>query len=435
MDEVALGSIIDDLAPLSRRFVDAGHRLYLVGGVVRDLVHGDPLGDGDIDLTTDAVPATTRELVAPLASALWTQGERFGTIGAHVGGRAIEVTTHRAETYAAHSRKPEVVFGTDLTVDLSRRDFTINAMALELPSGSLIDPFGGRADLEERRLRTPIDPQVSFSDDPLRMLRAARFVARFALDPEPQLVSVATASAGRLGIVSVERIHDELERLLAVADPTPGVRLLISTGLLQQVLPSVVAAGRHADCRFGGRTRLEVAMAAATQVRSVAGRRAVVLWPVAEVDGADGVDRVTRHLRYSTADQRSARRVTVAACEVLSSPGPAAALVRRLAIELGADAEVLWEVVPALRAQLSDPELAGRVDDLVRTREALAERGELGRLEPPIDGRAVMAHLGCPPGPEVGRALDELRRVIVADGPIDGARALAHLERWLGGGG
>ena len=166
---------------LGRRFAAAGRTLYLVGGSVRDALLPGPAGavtPHDLDLTTDALPAETERLVQGWADDIWTQGERFGTIGLRKGTQVYEITTHRAEVYVPDSRKPEVTFGDDLAVDLSRRDFTINALALRLPDMELFDPFGGLADLAAGRLRTPLDPEISFGDDPLRMLRAARFAAR-----------------------------------------------------------------------------------------------------------------------------------------------------------------------------------------------------------------------------------------------------------------
>jgi len=222
------------IAPVAVRLAERGHRLFFVGGIVRDLQLGS--GDvSDVDLTTDARPPAIKAALEPSASALWTQGERFGTIGAHVGDVAVEITTHRAESYDEASRKPVVSFGDDLETDLSRRDFTINAMAIEVVSGELIDPYGGETDLADRRLRTPLDPEVSFTDDPLRMLRAARFIPRFGLTAAPELVATAGALRERLSIVSGERIHDELGKLLRLPAPGAGLEFLAETGLLDQI--------------------------------------------------------------------------------------------------------------------------------------------------------------------------------------------------------
>ena len=191
--------VLDELAPLATRFTGAGHRLYLVGGSVRDLMV-EAQGEFDFDLTTDARPDDIKRVLKGWGEAIWTQGERFGTIGARREGRTYEITTHRAEAYNDDSRKPVVEFSDRVEADLSRRDFTINAMALEVTSESpvLVDPFGGAADLITRTLRTPLAPEVSFSDDPLRMLRAARFIARLGATPEDGLVDAVRTMAERL---------------------------------------------------------------------------------------------------------------------------------------------------------------------------------------------------------------------------------------------
>src|SRR5690606_16135745 len=215
---------------------------YLVGGIVRDQLLARPLrDDADIDLTTDARPPAIKALVAPLASAVWTQGERFGTIGCTIGGRSYEITTHRGEAYEPHSRKPVVAFADSITEDLSRRDFTVNAMAAEVPGGRLIDPFGGAADLSASRLATPLSPEASFGDDPLRMLRAARFIAGYGLDADGALVKAVRAMAERMSIGSAERRRDELDKLLTVDAPSRGLWFLVDTGLVAQVLSGFAA--------------------------------------------------------------------------------------------------------------------------------------------------------------------------------------------------
>ena len=240
--------MLDEVRPLADAFAAAGHPLYLVGGIVRDLLLGRELGpDSDIDLTTPARPETIKTIVAPLADAVWTQGERFGTIGVKLASRTIEITTHRAESYAVDSRKPEVSFGDDITEDLGRRDFTVNAMALRLPDPKLIDPFGGAEDLSGNRLRTPLSPEISFTDDPLRMLRAARFISAYHLEPEPDLVAAVRDNAGRLEIVSAERIRDELDKLLVVPDPSAGLWFVVDTGLADHFLPELPAMRLEQD--------------------------------------------------------------------------------------------------------------------------------------------------------------------------------------------
>ena len=243
--------VLVEVAPLARRFADGGFRLYLVGGSVRDLLSGDDIDPAafDFDLTTDARPDDIKRVLKGWGEAIWTQGERFGTIGARREGRTYEITTHRAEAYNDDSRKPVVEFSDRVEADLSRRDFTINAMALEVTSESpvLVDPFGGAADLIARTLRTPLAPEVSFSDDPLRMLRAARFIARLNATPVPELVAAVKEMRGRLSIVSAERIRDEFDKLLTLPQPTAGLWFAIDTGLADEFIPELPAMRLEQD--------------------------------------------------------------------------------------------------------------------------------------------------------------------------------------------
>ena len=239
--------IFEEMRPLAERFSAAGHRLFLVGGTVRDLLLAgndeSRISDAmDFDATTTARPDEIKALVADIADAIWTQGERFGTIGLKIGERVYEITTHRAEAYSPDSRKPDVVFADDIEADLSRRDFTINAMALELTSDTptLVDPFGGAADLLTRQLRTPLSPEESFSDDPLRMLRAARFISQLEVAPDPSITQAVTAMADRLSIVSPERIRSEFDKLMVTPRPSFGLWFLADTLLVDQFLPELL---------------------------------------------------------------------------------------------------------------------------------------------------------------------------------------------------
>ncbi|MEO1065462.1 MAG: hypothetical protein AAFZ07_28940, partial [Actinomycetota bacterium] len=293
----AVGPVLDRVTPLAERFRTADRRVHLVGGVVRDLVLGR--SSVDLDLTTDARPAQIKALVSGWADDVWSQGERFGTIGCRHGDDVYEITTYRADAYDPASRKPVVEFGDTLEGDLVRRDFTINAMALDPTSAELVDPHDGRRDLEEGVLRTPGPPDVSFDDDPLRMLRAARFVARFGLVPTDELLASMRRHAPRLGIVSAERIHDELLKLLDGPDPAVGLRVLDEQGLLELFLPEAdvdaVVLGRLDDPigRLAGllrhapvdalRARLSTLRAskaeAAAVVRTVSGARGALAAP------------------------------------------------------------------------------------------------------------------------------------------------------------
>ena len=237
-----LDAVLAEAEPIALRFAGAGHATYLVGGVVRDLWLDASLHDeSDLDLTTDARPEQIKQLLDGHVEALWTQGERFGTIGCIVAGRSWEITTHRSEVYDPTSRKPQVHYADRIDADLSRRDFTVNAMAIALPDGQLFDPFGGADDLGAGRLRTPLSPAQSFGDDPLRMLRAARFAATHRLRPDPDVETAIATMAGRLDIVSVERLRIELDKLVIAPDPSPGLDLARRTGLLSHVLPEFAA--------------------------------------------------------------------------------------------------------------------------------------------------------------------------------------------------
>ena len=224
------------ISPVTERFVNEQHTLFLVGGVVRDSFINQKIKSPDLDLTTNATPDQIRALVEPVADAVWLQGERFGTIGLRIGEIRMEITTHRSESYITSSRKPSVTFSLNLEDDLSRRDFTINAMAFELDTGNFFDPFNGRSDLENKILRTPLSPSESFNDDPLRILRAARFSAGYELQPVQEIVDTAKDLAERILIVSAERIREEVLKLLALENPTKGFEFLEKVDLLPKIL-------------------------------------------------------------------------------------------------------------------------------------------------------------------------------------------------------
>ena len=210
-----LSTVVESVSDIRRVFESAGKNIYLVGGIVRDLYgNADNIEQLDIDLTTDATPEEIREIIKPIAENIWLSGEKFGTIGAHINGKVIEITTHRSESYVSDSRKPIVQFSKHIEEDLSRRDFTVNSMAIDLSTGEVIDPFNGQTDFSQGVLKTPLDPDISFSEDPLRMLRAARFVCRYDLSPSTEMMKSIKKLAPRLRIVSPERIQDEFDKLL-----------------------------------------------------------------------------------------------------------------------------------------------------------------------------------------------------------------------------
>ena len=341
----ALSAALAAASGVARLFAAAGHRLYLVGGVVREAVAGQFLADADLDCTTDARPPAVRRIVGGVAASLWTQGERFGTIGCVVDGQAFEITTHRAERYDQHSRQPVVAFGDDVEQDLARRDFTVNAMAVDTSDGSLLDPHGGRRDLEARVLRTPLDPAVSFGDDPLRMLRAARFVASHGLVPDEAVVEAVGAMGERLQIVSVERTRDELEKLLLLDDPSEGFRFLFRTGLIERVLPRV--AGR--DPVALGRVTAAVAAEPAARWASLFVQ-----------DSAEEAGTELRGLRCSTS-LASGAAALLEAREQLQGAGTGAAEIRRLvhACPVPVDAALDFARAVAAAAGESDERLRG----------------------------------------------------------------------------
>lgn len=415
-----LGGVVDEMSELARRFEAAGHRLYLVGGIVRDQWLDRPLdASSDIDLTTDATPDETKRLVTDLASALWTQGERFGTIGLHHRDRAIEITTHRAEAYDPESRKPEVTFGTEIAVDLSRRDFTVNAMAIRVPSGELVDPWGGAGDLAAHRLRTPLDPETSFADDPLRMLRAARFGAKYRLVPAPELVTAATMLRERLRIVAIERIGDELRRLFGLDDPAPGLEFLVATGLAEVLL----TWGDTAPMLDEVRASLPDAADVASRVAGPWSAR-LAAFLLTALDDVDEVETATARLRLSRDDARAISRAAGAATEVLDlvasgMPAIPAPALRRWRARAG-DRSLAFAIAEAV-----DP-------SAVQFRRAFDELIEREPHERPdlLDGGAVIDLLGVEPGPIVGEAVEVLRQALFDQGPLPAAAQKELLTAW-----
>jgi poly(A) polymerase len=445
--------------PLADRFADGGQQLYLVGGIVRDLLLGRSLADGDIDLATDAHPERIKELIAPVAEAVWTQGERFGTIGCRIGGRDFEITTHRAEAYDPESRKPEVVFAEKIEADLSRRDFTVNAMAIALPEPRLVDPFDGAADLAAGVLRTPLSPTESFTDDPLRMLRAARFIAGYALAPEESLVAAVVAMRERLSIVSAERIRDEFDKLMIVDDPSPGLWFLVDTGLMDEFLPEFPSLRveqdpihRHKDVL--AHTIAVVAGVSARKPDGSANRitRLAALYhdlgkPKTRSIGPKGVSfhhhevvgaRMTRErmraLRYSKADVDAVSQLVFLHLRFHTyGMGWTDAAVRRFVRDAGPLLDELVELTRCdctTRNKRKAAELARRMDDLEERIDELRQHEELAAVRPDLDGNAVMELLDLPPGPQVGRAMAFLLELRLEHGPLPPDEVEAQLRAW-----
>ena len=388
----------------------AGHRLWLVGGAVRDAVAGRTRPTTDLDCTTDARPGRVKELVAPSASSVWSQGERYGTIGCVIGARTFEITTYRTEHYPAHSRKPAVAFGADIEEDLARRDFTVNAMACDVLTGELADPYDGRGDLAVGILRTPLAPEVSFNDDPLRMLRAARFIAGHGLVPVPELTAAVRDLADRLAIVSAERIRDELERLLLLEDPAPGLKFLAATAVVDSVLPGLVGA----DVERTGRTLDAVAAVPAAR------------WAALLADQPESAAARLRELRGS-GDLIERVEEYLAALAGLIAPPQGAPALRRAALSPLADPDAI-EFVRALRQARGEP--VAVIDAFASDLAELRAVEDIDNPKPPLTGTDVMELLGLEPGPEVGRALDHLRELQFDRGPLSPDQARAELHRW-----
>ncbi len=402
--------VFDEIRPLTETFSKAGKSLYLVGGIVRDLQLQAPIESLDFDLTTDARPLEIKELVGPIADAIWAQGERFGTIGCRIGNRPYEITTHRAESYGDGSRKPEVEFGDNIELDLSRRDFTINAMAIRVAQDAseaeLIDPFDGARDLERRVLRTPIEPEVSFQDDPLRILRAARFIARYGLTVDDGVFAAATSLIDRMRIVSVERVRDEFDKLLATPAPSGGIDFLQSVGAWLYVAETVPEDEL---------TQLGAELDRAAVDPSL--RRVVVFSHVPASARAVQLES----LRYSNTDARVMRRV-LAGLDVIEHgerefDGPT---VRRLVDRVG------YKSIPLLLDLIKVLDVTDR--EFPRVFRELEATEDLSDFSPSLDGEAVMEILSIPAGPEVGAALGVLRERRLEEGPIDRDGEISYLR-------
>jgi poly(A) polymerase len=446
-----LQAATDDLA---RRFSGAGRSLYLVGGSVRGALledGGDPESRPDYDLTTDARPPEIKRLLAGWAEAVWTQGERFGTIGCRRQGRHYEITTHRSERYQPGSRKPEVSFGDDIEVDLSRRDFTVNAMALRLPSMELIDPFGGLGDLAVRRLATPLDPEDSFSDDPLRMLRAARFVA-LSFIPDAPLREAVRRDHHRLSIVAVERVRDELDKLLELPRPSPGLWFAVETGLAGEFLPELPALALEQDPIHRHKDVLAHTLAVVDKTSpDLVLRLAALLHDIGKpATRAIQGGGVTFHHHEVVGARMARQRMTA-----LRYPGEVVAEVTRL-VELHLrfhtyrqgwtdravrryvrDAGPLLDKLNELtrcdcttRNAAKARALARRMDQLEARIEELRQQEELDAMRPDLDGTEIMALLGIPPGPEVGAAREYLMGLRIDEGPVGKEEAGRRLRAW-----
>jgi poly(A) polymerase len=453
-----LQPLLDPASPvqdLARRFAGAGFSSYLVGGSVRDAFVDRVVGSHevvDVDITTDARPDAVEQLVTGWADAVWLQGQRFGTVACRKAGTTIEITTFRAEVYRPESRKPEVQFADDVETDLSRRDFTVNAMALRLPDPVLVDPFGGLVDLAARRLRTPLAPEVSFVDDPLRMLRAARFVAQFDLVPDPGLVAAIEQLRHRLEIVSAERIRSELSKLLLVDDPSLGLWLLAETGLSDAFIPELNQMRLEQDpihthkdvlahtIAVVKNTRPELIVRLAAlfhdvgkpKTRSFAGGG--VSFHHHEVVGARMTEERLRALKYPNEVVEAVTKLVYLHLRIHTyAMGWTDKAVRRYVRDAGDlldELNHLQRCDCTTRNQNRARALQRRMDDLEIRIAELREREEIDSIRPPLDGRQVMEHLGLKPGKVVGEALDFLLEARLDEGPISEDDAYSRLDAW-----
>ncbi|MDQ3978173.1 MAG: CCA tRNA nucleotidyltransferase [Actinomycetota bacterium] len=445
--------LLDEVSPLAGRFTAAGYKIYLVGGSVRDAILGRPLHLLDLDFTTDARPDDIERLLSGWADAVWTQGKRFGTIGAAKGDRRYEITTHRAEAYPPDSRKPEVAFSDSVEADLARRDFTVNAMALALPDLRLVDPHGGTADLAARRLRTPLSPEESFNDDPLRMLRAARFIAGYGLEPDPELTDAVVKLRGRLRIVSAERIRDELDKLLVVEKPGKGLWFLVRTGLANEFLPELPALAleqdpihRHKDVLAHTIAVVDKAppdkvVRLAALLHDIGKPRTRNFGPEGvtfhhhEVVGARMAEARLQALRYPAEEIEAVRRLVELHLRFhgYDDKGWTDSAVRRYVRDAGPLLDKLNELTRCdctTRNKAKARALERRMDHLEARIQELRKQEELDAIRPDLDGHQVMEHLGLTPGPQVGRALAYLLELRLEEGPLGEEEAYRRLDEW-----
>jgi poly(A) polymerase len=447
--------VADDLA---RRFREAGHALALVGGSVRDALLGR-LGN-DLDFTTDARPADVLKIVQPWADAVWDVGIAFGTVGCRKQNFQIEVTTYRSEAYDRTSRKPEVSYGDSIDADLVRRDFTVNAMAVALPEKEFIDPHGGLQDLAARVLRTPGTPEESFSDDPLRMMRAARFAAQLDFDVASEVVMAMTAMADRIEIVSVERVRDEFNKLVLAPQPRKGLKLLVDTGLADHFLPELPALRlerdehhRHKDVYDHTLTVLEQAIALEQGEPDLVLRLAALLHDIGkprtrrfekdgrvsfhhhEVVGAKMTKSRMARLKYPNDLVKDVSRLVELHLRFhgYGTGEWTDSAVRRYVRDAGPLLDRLHKLTRSdctTRNRRKAAALSRAYDALEGRIVRLKEQEELDAIRPDLDGNEIMEILGTGPGPVVGKAYQYLLELRLENGPMGRDAAAAVLKEW-----
>ncbi len=449
-------------AEIGRLFARHGHELALVGGLVRDVFLGQQ-PTGELDLTTDATPDQVLAMTKRWADKVWTVGIAFGTVGLRRGSSVFEITTYRSEQYGRTSRKPDVQYGRSLEEDLGRRDFTINAMAARLPGYEFVDPFGGFDALREKVLRTPGSPEQSFSDDPLRILRAARFAAKLGFTVAPEVRAAMTEQAERLRIVSAERITSELTKLMLTPDPALGIDVLVQTGVADEVLPEVSALRmeadehhRHKDVYEHSLTVLRQAIALepwyglegdltvrlAALLHDIGKPRTRSLLPdgrVAfhhhEVVGAKMAKRRLTALRFPNDVVRDVSRLVELHLRFhgYGEGEWTDAAVRRYVVAAGpllSRLHVLTRADCTTRNRAKAARLARAYNSLEQRIAELSEQEELARIRPELDGNEIMRVLRVAPGPVVGRAYDFLLELRIARGELGRERVTQELLDW-----
>jgi len=449
------------IARLARAFVAAGHELALVGGPVRDAFIGREVSD--LDFTTDATPDEILKIVKPLADAHWDIGRAFGTIGARIAGETFEITTYRTDAYDGETRKPIVEFGDTLEGDLIRRDFTVNAMALRLPECVLVDPSGGLDDLLAKRLTTPGAPETSFGDDPLRMLRAARFTSQLGFEIDAPTALAMTELADRLPIVSVERIADEISKLLLTDDPVPGLRVLVDSGLAELVLPEIPALrlevdehAHHKDVYEHSLTVLRQAIdleksrghspdlilrlaSLMHDIGKPATRRieggGVVSFHHHDVVGSKLASKRLRHLRFDKETIVSVSRLIELHLRFFGYTDGAwsDSAVRRYVRDAGPLLErlhILTRADVTTRNTRKADRLSFAYDDLETRIAEIAEAEGIAAVRPDLDGERIMQILALPPGREVGEAYRFLLELRLDEGPLGEEAAEVRLREW-----
>jgi poly(A) polymerase len=440
-------------------FARAGHELHLVGGPVRDALLGRPTED--LDFATDARPEQVLDIVAPLASATWTTGIEFGTVGAQIEGLRCEITTFRADRYDRLSRNPEVAFGESLEDDLRRRDFTMNAMAVSATGDrTFSDPFGGLADLARGVLRTPGTPHESFADDPLRMLRAARFVSTLQVAIAPEVDAALREMAGELGRITAERVQVELSKLLLGTAPRRGLEVLIDTGLADVVLPELPALrmaadehGQHKDVYAHTLQVLEQAIDLEDDGPDLVLRWAALLHDIGkpatrefvpggkvtfhhhEVVGARMTRKRLKALRYPSAVIEDVAKLVLLHLRFYGyrTSEWTDSAVRRYVVDAGPLLPRLHKLVRSdvtTRNKRKAAALAEAYDALENRIAELKKQEELDAIRPDLDGNEIMAILGIPPGPAVGKAYKHLLALRMEHGPLGLDRAVEELKSW-----